>query len=330
MMKRIKLGVLGVSNHFIKRVVVPVQGLENVELAAIASRSELKAADVARQFNIEQAYGSYEALLNDNTIEAVYIPLPNHLHAEWIKKAADAGKHVLCEKPLSMDATEAMEVAEYCQKKGVVLMEAFMYKYHPQWKKVSEIIRTNNIGKVQYINTSFSYNNPSAANIRNIKEYGGGGLRDIGCYAISLSRFLMGKEPEKVIGLMSYHAEFKTDSLTTAILDFGGARATFNVSTAAAAFQKVDIVATAGRITIHLPFNAYNDVPAKVTVDSAIGTREINFEPVDQYALMVAEFAEIVLDKGHALENSDDAILNQKVLDAVVRSSEAGTWESVV
>ncbi len=329
-MKRLKLGVLGVSNHFIKRVVLPLQQLEDVELNAIASRTESKAAEVAHEFSIGKYYGSYEALLRDEEIEAVYIPLPNHLHAEWIKRAAEAGKHILCEKPMCMDAEEAIEVVEYCQKFGVVLMEAFMYRHHPQWRQVRDIIRTNNIGKIQYINTSFSYNNPSASNIRNIKEYGGGGLRDIGCYAISVSRFLMGKEPKQVVGIMSLHPEFETDMLTTAILDFGTARATFNVATCASAFQKVDVIATAGRITIHLPFNTYNDVPAKVTVESAIGRRELVIDPIDQYGLMVADFANLLNGKEQALIDGDDAILNQKVLDAVDRSARSKSWESVV
>ncbi len=329
-MKRLKLGVLGVSNHLIKRVVLPLLESADVELFAIASRTEQKAAEFAHQFNIGKSYGSYEALLDDEEIEAVYIPLPNHMHAEWIKKAAEAGKHILCEKPLSMSAEEAVEVVEFCQTKGVVLMEAFMYKYHPQWQKVRDIIRTNNLGKVQYINTSFSYNNPSASNIRNIKAFGGGGLRDIGCYAISVPRFILGKEPERVVGLLSNHPQFDTDMLTTAILDFGSARATFNVSTCANAFQKVDIVATAGRITVHLPFNAYNDVPARICVDSAIGSREILVDAVDQYGLMLTEFAGLVSRSELVSSGEDDAILNQKVLDAILRSSRSDAWEQVV
>lgn len=329
-MKRIKLGVLGVSNHFVKRVMLPLCELEKVELFAIASRSEQKAAETAHTFNVRKAYGSYEALINDTEVDAVYIPLPNHMHAQWIKLAAAAGKHILCEKPLCMNAAEAVEVVEFCQKKGVVLMEAFMYKYHPQWQKVRDIIRTNNIGKVQYINTSFSYNNPSATNIRNIKNFGGGGLRDIGCYAISVPRFLLGKEPVRVVSLLTNHPEFGTDMLTTAILDFGTARATFNVSTCANAFQKVDIVATAGRVTVHLPFNAYNDVPCRITVDSAIGTREILIDPVDQYGLMINEFAELINQHEMVSSGEDDAILNQKVLDAVLKSSQTNAWELVV
>jgi len=328
-MKKISLGVLGVSNHFIKRVVLPAQQLANIDLKAIASRSELKAREYAKAFEIPHSYGDYQSLLDSSDIDAVYIPLPNHMHAEWIKKAADANKHILCEKPLSMSADEAKMVVEYCQTKGVYLMEAFMYKYHPQWQTVQNIIRTNNIGKISYINTSFSYNNPSPKNIRNIKEYGGGGLRDIGCYAISVSRYLIGKEPCQVVSQINAHPEFGTDELSSAILDFGNCKATFTVGTSSSAFQKVDIIGTAGHITVHLPFNTYEDVPAKVTVVTAIGQREISFPSANQYGLMIQAFADDILDQKQVSLVEDDAILNQKVIDAVQRSAESGRWETI-
>lgn len=328
-MKKIKLGVLGVSNHFIKRIVLPLKEQEDIELKAIASRCSAKASDCAYRFEVPKSFKDYQSLLNNEEIDAVYIPLPNHLHAEWIKKAASAGKHVLCEKPLCLNADEVEEVIEHCQKNNVVLMEAFMYKHHPQWIKVRDIVRTNNIGTIRYINTSFSYNNPTATNIRNIKEYGGGGMRDIGCYAISVARFLLEKEPKQVIGLLDYHSEFGTDILSTAILDFGKARATFNVSTSANAFQKVDIVGSAGRITVHLPFNTYTDVIARVTVDTAIGEREIHFKPKDQYGMMLADFARMIRSEESVSKEEEDAYLNQKVIDAVIKSADSGIWEPV-
>lgn len=328
-MKKLRLGVLGCSNHFIKRVVLPSKALENVELCAIASRNITKAAETARQFGIEKYYGDYQSLLNDKTIDAVYIPLPNHIHFEWAKKAASAGKHILCEKPMCMNADEVQKLVEHCQKSNVVLMEAFMYKYHPQWIKVKDIIRTNNIGKIQYINTSFSYNNPSASNIRNIKEYGGGALRDIGCYAISVPRFILDKEPHKVISLVSEHPEFGTDMLSSAVLDFGNVRATFNVATCANAFQRVDIVGSAGMIVVQLPFNTYNDVPARVIIETPIGRREVEYPAVDQYGLMVADFARKIVEKIIPSNDEDDAICNQKVLDAVLRSSTTEKWELI-
>ncbi len=329
-MKKLRFGILSVSNHFIKRIVLPVQKLTNVEIVAIASRSETKAIDTAKKFNIPKAYGSYEAILKDDQIDAVFIPLPNHMHAEWIIKAADAGKHILCEKPMCMNAEEAEYILEYTQKKGVQLMEAFMYKFHPQWQFARDVIRTNNIGKVNFIHTSFSYNNPSPSNIRNIKEYGGGGLMDIGCYAISTPRFLLDKEPISVVSQISYHKDFGTDIITSALLDFGTARASFHVSTSSDAYQKVEIIGDAGHIIIHLPFNTYSDVHAKISVISGIGTREVSFDPVDQYALMFESFSNSILNKLELPYLADDAVLNQKVIDTLLISNKSKNWESVI
>nr|WP_321407374.1 Gfo/Idh/MocA family oxidoreductase [uncultured Carboxylicivirga sp.] len=328
-MEKVRIGVLSTSNHFIKRIILPVQQLDNVELYAIASRSELKAQEIANEFGIPFHYGSYEDLLADENIDAVYIPLPNHMHAEWIKKAADAGKHILCEKPLCMNTAEAEEILEHTQRKDVLLLEAFMYKFHPQWQLVRDIIRTNNIGKITYIHTSFSYNNPSANNIRNIAEFGGGGIRDIGCYAISVPRFILDKEPLQVVSNIIEHPEFKTDMLSSSILDFGGTIASFHVGTTSDSFQKVDIIGTAGHINIHLPFNTYSDVPATVTVTTSIGSRDVTFDPIDQYGLMFQNFADTILNKTPLPFSSDDAILNQKVMDAVFRSAQNKGWELV-
>ncbi len=328
-MKTLRLGILGVSNHFIKRIVLPASETSCIQLAAIASRSESKAIEAAKEFGIDQAYGSYEELLRSDQVDAVYIPLPNHLHTEWIKKAADAGKHILCEKPMCMHADEVIDVVEYCQKKDVYLMEAFMYKHHPQWQKARDVIRTNNIGKIRYISTSFSYNNPAPSNIRNIKEYGGGGLRDIGCYAISVPRFLLGREPKRVISLLNEHKEFGTDELSSAILDFGDTQATFTVSTGASAFQKVDIIGTAGRVTVDLPFNTYADTDAKLIVDSAIGHREILIPPIDQYGQMLEDFANMIHNKTDISAEEDDAINNQRVIDAIFKSSVSEKWENI-
>lgn len=328
-MQKLKIGVIGASNHFIKRVVLPVKQLDNIELYGIASRSEIKAQELAKEFAIPNYYGSYEALLLDNNVDAVYIPLPNHMHAEWIKKSADAGKHILCEKPLCMNTSEAEEVLEYTQRKNVILTEAFMYKFHPQWQFIRDIVRTNNIGKISYVHTSFSYNNPAPNNIRNILEYGGGAIRDIGCYAISVPRFILDKEPVQVVSHVVKHPEFKTDMLSSALLDFGGTRASFHVGTASDGFQKVDIIGTAGNIIVHLPFNTYSDVPAKVTVTTGIGVREVNFDPVDQYGLMFKAFADSIINKEPLPFSADDAILNQKVMDAAFRSADTNAWEFV-
>lgn len=328
-MEKLRLGILGVSNHFIKRMVLPIIQLPEVEMVAIASRSMDKAESAAKEFGIHRAYGSYEDLIKDSKVDAVYIPLPNHMHAEWIEKSINAGKHVLCEKPLCMNAEEARRLVQLANEKGKYLMEAFMYKFHPQWQFVYDHIRTNNIGKINYIHTSFSYNNPSETNIRNILECGGGGMRDIGCYAISVPRYILQREPSKIMCQMSYHPKFKTDVMSTAILDFDGAKATFQVSTNSDAFQKVDIVGTAGSITVNLPFNAFTDVPAVVTVNTAIGKREVKFDIADQYGLMVKDFARAILTDTELTFSSEDAVLNQKVLDAAISSASSGIWQNI-
>ncbi|HDJ33927.1 MAG TPA: Gfo/Idh/MocA family oxidoreductase [Bacteroidetes bacterium] len=325
-MEKIKLGCLGVSGHLIKRIVVPLKHLEQVSFMAIASRSRKKAAAFAAGWGIPRAYGSYEDLLNDREIDAVYISLPNHLHAEWIRKAADAGKHILCEKPLAMHAAEAEEAAAYAEKKGVKLMEGFMYRFQPMWLRARELVNIREIGNVRAVHTHFSYHNPDPGNIRNKPEYGGGALMDIGCYAISVPRFILGKEPVRLVAHVERHPEFGTDMHTSAIMDFGDSRATFTVSTLMQPRQEVQIIGESGEITVHQPFNTWTDVPARLTVKNSLGIRELTFGPYDQYGLMFEAFAEAVLNDLPVPTPVSDAINNMKVIDAVRASEESGGW----
>ena len=328
-MEKLRIGVLGVSNHFIKRIVLPLQKTSYCYVNGIASRDEEKAMSASGLFNIPNSYASYDELLDDDDIDAVYIPLPNHMHAEWIKKAADAGKHILCEKPMCMNAEEAKEAVDYASKKGVKLMEAFMYKFHPLWQHLKNVVTTNQIGKITYIHISFSYNNPSKTNIRNVKEFGGGAMMDIGCYAVSVARFVLDREPSKVVSLISRHPEFGTDMLSSAIMDFDGARATFSVGTLSEAHQKVEIIGTSGKIIIPLPFNTYVDVKSSISITGNIGEREIDFAPADQYGIMFDAFAKAVLQDESVPVSLNDAINNQKVVDAIFRSGESMKWEEV-
>lgn len=328
-MKRIKLGVLGISGHFIKRTLLPLLKSSKVELYAIASRDEAKAQKTAREYQIPKAYGSYEALLKDPQVDLVYIPLPNHLHAEWIKKSADAGKHILCEKPITLNAKEAIASVEYAESKGVMIMEAFMYRFQPQWIRAKEICDVGEIGSIISIQTHFSYNNPDPENIRNIAEYGGGALMDIGCYAISVPRFILGTEPTKVMSLIEKHQQFNTDKHTSAILDFGKTQAVFTVSTLTYPYQKVLIHGTSGNITVQIPFNTYVDVPAILTVQSGVGERNIEFPPSDQYGLQFDAYADAISQGLPVPTPPIDAINNMKVIDAVFKSSESGQWENV-
>lgn len=328
-MKPVVFGVLSVSRHFALRVQSPLASSETTVVRAIASRSKDKAEEAAAAMGIARAYGSYEELLADREIEAVYIVLPNNLHAEWVMRAADAGKHVLCEKPFAMNAAEAEKAIRYAQKKGVLVMEAFMYRFHPQWQRARELVRIGEIGEVHSIGTVFSYTNKDPKNIRNRTETGGGAIQDIGCYAISCSRFLAGREPLRAISLIRRDPEFGTDILSSGILDFGHGRAIFSAATQSFAQQRVSVLGSAGSILIPLPFNMPPDVPAEIVVTTGIGTRTVRVGPADQYGLMFDGFSRAVRAGGPVPTPPQDAIDNMKVEDALFRSESSGGWEEV-
>ncbi len=328
-MNPLKLGVLGVSGHFGLRLFNPLNASPLISFRALGSRNLERSKSAAAKWGFEKAYGSYQEVLDDPEVEAVYIPLPNNLHAEWIRKCADAGKAVLCEKPLAMNAAEAADALAYAESKGVLAMEAFMYRFHPQWVRAKELIDVGEIGDIMSIHTIFSFDNNDAANIRNIKEAGGGALYDIGCYAISSARFLMGCEPDRVVAEMEYDTESKTDIHTSALMTFGKKRAQFTVSTRMAPRQKVSVYGSEGSLTVVLPFNAYPDVPLTVVVNNGVGTREIKCGPADQYSLLFEGFARAFREGKPAPTPPSDSVANMKVIDAVFRSAESGTWESI-
>ena len=328
-MKPVVWGVLSISHHYKLRVHTNVSRSPLVQMHGLASRAKDKAAAAARDLGIAKAYGSYEELLADKEIEAVYIPLPNHLHAEWVKKAADAGKHVLCEKPFAMNAKEAEEAIRYAERKGVRVMEAFMYRLHPQWKKARDLLKAGEIGQVQLVSTVFTYNNQDPRNIRNILAVGGGAIPDIGCYAVSSARFLLGREPTRVISLVQRDPTMGTDILTSALLDFGAARCQFTIATQAWPSQRVDALGSGGALSVVIPFNAYPDVPMEVTVTTGVGTRQIYTAPTDQYVEMFDAFSRAVRDGTPVPTPPQDAIDNMKVLDALFRSEKSGSWEKV-
>lgn len=327
-MELVRWGVLGVANIFMKKVLPPLLKSELVDLAAIASRSEDKVRGAAEAFGIARWYGAYEDLLADPDIEAVYIPLPNHLHAEWIRKAADAGKHILCEKPLALNAEEADSCVEYASKRGVRLMEAFMYRFHPQWRRAQELARIGEIGKILAVQTTFAYDLKDPDNIRNKPAMGGGALMDIGCYAVSMPRFIFGREPERVIGLFTRDPSFKTDILSSAILDFGGSRSVFTVATQCFQAQRVDIFGTSGRMQIGIPLNMYPDVPPELTVITRFGERRPVLPAADQYGLEFEAFSNALRQDLPVPTPAADAVANQKVLDALFRSESSGRWET--
>ncbi len=329
-MEAVRWGILGVSGHFIKRVVIPLRNSGLINLRAIASRDEKRAKEAAKKYGFEKFYGSYDSLLNDKEVEAVYIPLPNNMHVEWVKKAADAGKHILCEKPLALNAREAEELVEYTDKRGVMLMEAFMYRFHPQWIRARELCDIGEIGSLSATQCFFSYNNRDPNNIRNKKEMGGGAIYDIGCYAVSTARFIFGEEPSRVIALGEIDINFKTDILVSGIMDFNGRQSIFTVGMQMYPEQFVYIYGSGGKIKVNIPFNMYPDVPAKLTVETKIGIRDILTEPADQYGLEFEAFSR-ALREGKKVSPTppSDAVNNLKVMDALFRSIESGNWESV-
>jgi len=328
-MDPVRWGILSVSNHYRLRVHHQLLGSDVTRIVGIASRDAEKAQEAARELGLARSYGSYEALLADPEIDAVYIPLPNHLHAEWVKKAADAGKHVLCEKPFALDAVQAADAIHYAESKGVKVMEAFMYRFHPQWVHARHVVEAGEIGKVQFIHTQFTFNNRDPRNIRNILEAGGGAIYDIGCYACSSARFIVGKEPERAISVMRRDSDFGTDLLSSGMLDFGDARALFTVSTQAFPVQQVDIVGTSGSITIFIPFNMYGDVPAEVRITTGIGQRTVKLGPAGQYQLMFDAFSKSGIEEMPVPTPPEDAIANMRASDALFRSEKSGLWEKV-
>lgn len=330
----VRWGVLGASNF---ALAVSLHGMKRgplTKLAALASRDLAKARAAARALAIPRAYGSYEELLADPDIEAVYNPLPNHMHVEWTARAARAGKHVLCEKPIALSASDAEALIAVQRETGRLVGEAFMIRYHPQWRQAREWVRSGRIGELSSVQIAFSYFNRDATNIRNRKDAGGGALYDIGCYAVNASRYLFGREPVRATALIERDAEFGTDRLSSGLVDYGGAHLTFTCSTQAVAYQRVNAFGTRGRIEIEIPFNAPDDRPCRIFLDDGSSlngsSAEVTTFPVaDQYHLQSEAFSRAIRT-GSAIENGVDvAVANMRVIDALFRSAEHGGWEKV-
>lgn len=326
----LRWGVLSTASIGTDHVIPAIQASAGGEVAAIASRNIDKARRVASELDIPHAYGSYEALLDDPAIEAIYNPLPNHLHVHWSRNAIDAGKHVLCEKPLGIDREDATRlVAAAVQHPDLVVMEAFMYRFHPQWIAVKSLVDSGAIGDVRYISQEFSYFNEDPDNIRHKPEWGGGALLDIGCYPISQARHVLGREPSRVFGLLDIDPRFGTDRRAAAILDFGETTAVFTVATQAVDHQRCQLVGTTGRIEVDIPVNAPAGQPTHVTLVNGDGTAEHEFGPTDQYGAQTDAVAYAVRTGGSAPVPLEDALANMQVLDAVRTSHERTAWVDI-
>jgi predicted dehydrogenase len=328
-MKKVKWGVLGAASIAVRKVIPGMQKGAYSEITAIASRDKNRAEEAAGKLGIAKAYGSYEELLRDGEIEAVYNPLPNHLHVPWSVNAAEAGKHVLCEKPISLTVAEAKSLLAVRDRTGVKIGEAFMVKTHPQWLRTQEIIRAGGIGNLRAIAGVFSYFNRDPANVRHKVEWGGGGLLDIGCYAITMSRFIFGEEPTRVAGALERDPDFGTDRLASAILEFPSGQSIFTCSTQTAYFQTMHFLGTSGRIEIEIPWNAPNDRPCRIFVGALMSEapKIEEFPVVDQYTIQGDEFSRAIRGEREVPVPLEDAIKNMAVIEAIFRAAESSRWE---
>jgi predicted dehydrogenase len=332
-LRKVKWGVLGAAKIAVEKVIPAMQRGAASEIAGIASREIGKAKAAADKLRIPRAYGSYEDLLADPEIEAVYNPLPNELHVPWTLRALAAGKHVLCEKPIALDAKEARQLIEARDRSGKLVAEAFMVRHHPQWRRARELARDGSIGTTRAIQTFFSYRLLDPDNVRN-RPPGGGGLYDIGCYAILTARYIFGAEPARVLAAIDRDPNFQTDRLASALLEFpGGRHLTFSVATQLSAHQRVTIVGDAGRIEVMIPFNAPPDRPAEIAIDDGAdlfggGRRVEKFAVCDQYTLQGDAFSRAIRDGAPLEFPLEDAIANMSVIDALFRSAKSGAWET--
>jgi len=319
----VRWGILSTAKIATEKVIPGMRRARRTEVVAVASRNLDAGRRVAAELGIPTAYGSYAELLADPAIDAVYIPLPNHLHAEWTIEAARAGKHILCEKPLALTAADGERMVQAAETAGVVLMEAFMYRHHPSWTAVREIVASGRIGQLAAIQSWFSYFNDDRTNIRNIAEFGGGALYDIGCYTINLSRMLFGGEPTRVLSALRRDPTDHTDVLTSAILEFESGIASFTCATRLETDQRVHIYGDRGRMSVTIPFNIPPDRPTTITVTAggeppvAPSTETIEFPTTDPYTAEAEAFAAVLLDAAPNPLPPSDAVANMRVIDTI-------------
>ncbi len=326
-MKKISWGVLGTAKIGVEKVIPAMQKGKYSQISAVSSRNIEKAENVARRLRIPRAYGSYEKLLEDPEIEAVYIPLPNHLHAKWTLKSLEMGKHVLCEKPISMNFKQAEGLKQKAEKfSDLKVMEACMYRFHPQWQTAKKLLDEGKIGELKNIHSIFSYYNDNPKDIRNQLETGGGGLLDIGCYCISSSRFLFGSEPVRVCAAIKYDPKMKIDRLVSAVLEFEGGTSTFTCSTQMTAHSRVDILGADVKIEMPMPFVPLPDNKSKIMHQVGTKTKEIIFEACNQYTIQGDSFSKAILDESKVPTPIEDAVANMKVIDKIIESHKKGTW----
>ncbi len=331
MSKRVvKWGVLSTARIGLEKVIPAMQTCENLEITAIASRDKEKSESAARQLGIKNFYADYESLIDDPEVEAIYNPLPNHLHFDWTKKAMEKGKHVLCEKPMTLDKNQIEELILLRNKTGVKVGEAFMVDTHPQWLSTLERIRNGELGKLKSVQGFFSYYKTDPTNIRNIFEYGGGAMWDIGCYPVHTSRFVFREEPTRVIALIDRDPEMKIDRQVSVIMDFPSGQSTFTVSTQLVPHQKMMFFGEKKKLELEIPFNAPNDRKTRIFIDDGdllqANRKEIKFDICDQYAIQGAEFSDAILHHREVPVTLENAYHNTAIIEAIFKSAELSTW----
>jgi len=329
---KIKWGVLSTAKIGVDKVIPAMQGGRHSDVVAIASRDASTARVVATALGIPTSYGSYEALLADPEVDAIYNPLPNHLHVPWTTLAAEAGKHVLCEKPVGLTADEARALIGVRDRTGVTIQEAFMVRTHPQWLRAIDVCRSGRLGAIRSYVGAFSYYNDDPVNIRNVVEWGGGGLMDIGCYLIMTSRMVFAEEPRRVMSLIERDPVSGVDTLTSLLLEYPSGQAIGVCSTRLAPYQRVQVFGTSGRLEVEIPFNAPPDRPCRLFVDTqgdlfgrTVETVEI--PACDQYRVQADELSLAILESRAAPYPLEMSVKNMAVIDAAFRSSVSGGWE---
>jgi predicted dehydrogenase len=326
--------VLGVARIATEKVIPAMQRGRFSKVVAIASRDQARAQSAAHALGLTTAHGSYEALIDDPQVDAIYNPLPNHLHVPWTIRALEAGKHVLCEKPIGMSVAEAIELIAARDRTGKKVQEAFMVRTHPQWLRVQSLLGEGRIGEVRSVMGYFSYFNRDASNIRNVREFGGGAVMDIGCYLIHTARMIFGSEPRRVISLVERDPSMQVDRLASIMLDFENGQAIGTCSTQAVPYQRVHVVGTTGRIEIEIPFNAPPDRPCRIFVDegrtlSGDDRETIEIPIVDQYTVQGDLFSAAVLEDGEVAYPLEDSVANMRAIEAVFESERTGNWATV-
>ncbi|MRX47363.1 Gfo/Idh/MocA family protein [Pedobacter puniceum] len=330
MTQKVRWGILSTAKIATDRVLPALKDCNFTQVDAICSRNLAQAQKAATLLGIEKAYGTYEELLNDADIDAIYIPLPNHLHVEWSIKCLEAGKHVLCEKPIGLSSKEAQILLEAAKKyPHLKVMEGFMYRFHPQWIHAKELVNQKWIGDLKVIQSFFSYYNVDPQNIRNQAEIGGGGLMDIGCYCISLSRFLFDAEPLNVVSNIDYDLVMKTDIISSGMMQFANGVSSFTCSTQLVPYQRVNIIGDLGRIEIEIPFNAKPLEPAKISLFKADEQKDVFFDITNQYTLQFDAFSKAILDNTNVPTPLEDAVNNMKVIEAMFASDKEKCWKNI-